>query len=255
MEDDSPYSNKILDMDIAPGYVFPHSQENYCFNCGKRLGIVFDGSKLLVSASFDSGSLRFVPGGRCKYECVLPFVGNLETSGTLVFTNFFRCGDTPAGKEYTEKFDLNCVAGCRNIMKHKLSTYGIAYGQMGNMSVGVYVNDACDSIIIGDPWVYDRRVDSMTEEEFALCDKNSLSDIEGHKTVGSICLGVWRFEAGDKKNLGELYSELVARNSERIEVDCVPGTWGFTHFYDVTNECGPIYSRFKLINKERKNED
>lgn len=239
----------MLERDYAPGEAMWRGPESYCFNCGETFKLVYTGESLAVAGVFNPDTKRMeMQKCRCPMENPSPYVGHMMTSGSLVFTNFFRCDDCKEEDKHTDQFNLNCLAGRRNIADYKLANFNVAYGQMGNMSVGVFINKQRNSIIIGNPNVGDQRADKMTEAEFKACDKKKLHLIEDHKLVGRICLDVWRWEAGDKETLGPLYEEVKNREcADVVEAKVKPGKWKVSHFYDSSHEDLEVYSRLELV--------
>lgn len=252
-----------LDFNFEEGDEIFETPEVYCFKCGMNHHWVYDGDKLSLRCHFQRDDSKW--GGklvnvqdRCPLEKPSPMVTRITTSGTLVFTNFFRCEDCEKEDKYTEKWSINGLQGRMKIAEWKAKNQNIAYGQLSNMSFGVFVNEAGDSIIIGDPYVADSFLDNLTDEEYEEYEKNGpsyekLSEIEGHKMIGSVCCDVWRWEASDKETLGPLYDELLNRDykADRVEYKCQPGTWEVTHFFDLMREGiieeGPVYSRMRLV--------
>jgi len=240
-----------LDAEYEIGEDMFDMPEIYCFHCANTMQWVFDGDRISLRKYWD-GDKHVITKGRCILEFPTPMVTKITTGGHLVFTNFFRCDDSPEGKKYIPEYDLNSINGRRNIAEYKAKTHNIAYGQMSNMSVGVFINNSGDSIIIGNPYIGDYILEAMTEEEY---EKNKdryeeFSIIDGHKLVGTICLDVWRWEAGDRDSLGPLLKELESRGyTDIVRIECQPGEWEVTHYFDIQryeDSEDPIYSRLVL---------
>lgn len=159
-------------------------------------------------------------------------------SGTLVFVNAFRDPinyNVPRASEFT-KYSLNTIVGRYNTMLY-YANKGIGYGQMGNMSIGVYSNSGVsDSVLIGKPHYSGKR-----------------ESLEGHSYRGNICLDVWRWMCMDKDKLADSGEEL---NSDRdvVEVSVVPGKYLIEHYFDACTDFNDddeydieVYSRLTLI--------
>jgi len=238
-----------LDSEYEPGEDMFDMPQMDCYHCGLMLYWVFDGDRISLRRHWNEKDWVSTED-RCEFETLKPMVTSIKTDGNLVFTNFFRCEDSEEGKKYTSKYNLNSIGGRQNIAAYKAKNHNIAYGQMGNMSVGVFVNEAGDSIIIGNPYVADEFIDGLSEEEYEKVssekDYEELSVIDGHKMVGSISLAVWRWEAGDKEKLGPLYDEVKEREyTDIVEVKCAPGEWEVIHYFDIAGRDEPIYSTLK----------
>lgn len=233
---------RILDWDSEENDgMIGFENEEYCSGCGHRLRYVYDdGDRLELCHYFDNGHKRHI--GRCKFETSSPFVGKIKIASKLVISNFFLgFRDAPEGKGHTHEFDLCCTSGRRNIGNYKL-TQNIAFGQMSNMSIGVYVHPNSKSIIIGDPYLYDHKIEELLEdiededEQDRIYEENKtntdLTTIEGHKLVGTVCLDVWRFEATDLITIQPHLAEIQERGCEMVELDVPHGDWKFEHLYD-----------------------
>jgi hypothetical protein len=134
-------------------------------------------------------------------------------------------------------------------MLYKMREQNIAYGQYCNGSIGVYVHPEKQSIILASPYLGEMKAERMdlTDEEWDALDWDELNTIEGHKLVGhSICCDVWRWEAGCKDQLGQLYDELVADSRDRVEVDVEPGEYKFTHYW-MSREDVDVVARFEKV--------
>ena len=159
-------------------------------------------------------------------------------SGKLIFTNYFDKEEIYS----LDKADINCVAGRYELMKH-LAEKNIGYGQMGNMSVSVFVNAAKDEIIIGGNYAY-----TEDDEEIEI-------EHPGYTELGSISLSVWRWMCGDAKILKQHGEELpkikyggetCTNYRDYVGVKVQPGTWVIEHYYDFGNDDSKIYSKLYL---------
>ncbi len=223
----------------------------YCFGCGEQLQWVLSGNKLMLKQYFDGNDLAIAP--ECEYAVIKPFTGSIQIQSRMIFANFFPGEDEPEGKRYSDEWSLNCLHGRKNIMDFKSKNLNVAYGQMGNMSIGIFVHPSKESIIIGDQNVGEHRSEGMTDAEWEASDFDELSVIEDHKLIGRIGLDVWRWEATDVKTLGDNYQQVLDNFRERcqevVEVDAAHGTWDFEHFYEMfrmSDDYNPIYARLQL---------
>ena len=148
--------------------------------------------------------------------------------------------------EYVLGNSINAIRGRMNLMNY-LAAKNIGYGQMGNMSVNVFLNKAGDEIIIGNDYGYDRE----TDRERTIKHK-------GFRNLGSISLSVWRWMCGDLEVLkghGEVVPENIKVNKQTeddykdyILTKVKPGTWVIEHYYDLATEEDEdrIYSKLYL---------
>lgn len=251
-----------LEHDFEIGEHFIGNDSHYCFDCGEKLYLspTSENSVALIDLDFIfSESER---QGIQKYhpvkvdvnsipECsVKPLreIGKLEAdiqvpTGELLFANFFREDKIyTMPDEFSNRNSINAINGRNNLMQY-LAGQNIGYGQMGNMSVNVFVNDAGDEIIIGTNYGYNEE-----DGEFEVT-------YEGFTDYGSICLDVWRWMCGDIKILKEhgekipdnLISNKKTENEYHDYILAIvkPGTWHIDHFYDF-DEDSTIYSKLYL---------
>ena len=236
-----------LDYKIEAGQSIYPIENVYCFGCGKLLRWTYDDGKLRLNCFYNSKNF-VTHEHQCEYENPKPFQGEIQVDSTLVFANIFReFKDSPKEQEYTEAWSLNCFSGREKITKHR-AKQNVAYGQMGNMSVGIYVSPNKKSIIVGDPYIADRLGENMTDEEFLKAEPE-LSKIDGHKFVGRISLAVWRWEATPINNIGkDTIKKIKEDYGDVVKVKVPLGVWEFTHFYDCEKEepKDGIYAKLKL---------
>jgi hypothetical protein len=133
--------------------------------------------------------------------------------------------DCPKEEEHTQKWSLNHSAGIVNITKYKSEKQNIAYGQMGNMSVGIFAHPNKKSIIVGN--AYQNETDEENKIDYV---------INEHKFLGRISLDVWRWEATDFNTLGqETYNKVLKENKKyrgMVEVEVEHGVWLFECYYE-----------------------
>lgn len=255
------FYQRRLDNEIKENQSITSSYEaEHCSGCGERLQWVLNGDKLTLREFYNSeiqvpgvkwkGGFDLHPlDYRCPYENPKPFCGEIKVSSRLIFANFFReIEDSPEGQKYTEKWSLNNLIGRENITNYKC-TKNVAYGQMSNMSIGIYVNENKDCIIVGPAYHPEENKGYETDEEYEIAISKPVFD--GFEMIGSICLDVWRWEATDLATIGEEnYDKLVEDHGNRgiVEIDVKHGVWKFEHYFDRLNEDDNCYSRFVLKN-------
>ena len=100
-------------------------------------------------------------------------------SGDLLFKNFFNKKELYEMPKERGYHSINAINGRNELMQY-LASQNIGYGQMGNMSVSVFVNTNGDEIIIGDNYGYNRE----TDKEFTITH-------DGFESYGTISLDVW----------------------------------------------------------------
>lgn len=246
-----------LDMEaIEDEMLFMSGDSETCFGCGERLHWVLTGDKLQLRSWFDPEYKR--PNSKfvgdwvnypldfvCPYATPKPTSGQINVSSRLIFANFFRLKDDgvldcPKEEEHTQKWSLNHSAGIANITKYKSEHQNVAYGQMGNMSVGIFAHPNKKSIIVGN--AYQDENDEENKVDYL---------INGHKFLGRISLDVWRWEATDFNTLGEkTYKEVVKENKKyrgMVEVEVEHGVWLFECYYETrTSADENIYAHLWL---------
>ncbi len=262
---DDPDRNRYRDIMLTMVVEFGHYIDNSSLNCSDCGGsndlypVLLNKNNISLMSSRDywevckkSGSkydyviqkadLTICPIARLKIKDKLTAEINVE-SGDLIFANFFKHKELYELK--TEKYhSINSVIGRIELM-NDLSTRGVGYAQMGNMSVNIFLKDNGEEIIVGDIIGYD---DEGEEIEF---------EFNGYRDLGNISLSVWRWMCADKKIL-EKYSEEIPKglkaNSHKehdykdyIWAMVKPGTWVIEHYYDVVGErADGIYSKLYL---------
>lgn len=157
-EDFAEFYTKRFELEIQDGDEIINKgrqTEFYCFCCGRRFTFSFnknENSLELRNTCFDDPTARFgisrqnLP--RCEFENLQPFKSQINVTSKLIFSNYFNiCEDTPEGKEHSDEYCINCVSGRYEVAKYK-SSFNVAYGQMTNCRIGVYVNSDNDEIIL-----------------------------------------------------------------------------------------------------------
>lgn len=266
---DNPVSlSRYYDL-VKVGKSVRDDEKGYCWDCGGRFEFVLISEntisiidsiyryKLLdkVCKSWDEkNEYRFkiddIP--KCKVDVGIKETGIVTEigvpSGELIITNHFGKEDSIYDPEddRMEYDSINSISG-RMEMAKILAEKDIAYAQMGNMPINVYVNEAGTEIIIGDEYYFDG-------------DFEHIRSFEGFKKIGYISLSVWRWQAADKEVLNR-FNYPIPENLKMGEVvdheymdyallKVKPGKWKIEHFYDVRKCEDEIYSKLTWINPE-----
>jgi hypothetical protein len=211
-----------------------------CNSCGKRMYYIFTGNKLELRMAWDATVIdsigrkgdHILLHDRCSWETPLFKVRTINVQSQLIFTNFFRgIEDVPDDNEFGA-WSLNTDSGRDNRMTYKAEVQNIAYGQMSNMSIGIYVRNDKKSIIIGLAFHPAENDDSITQEQYEILVEKPI--FENYELVGTICLEVWRFEATDEKTLGKKRMKQLAKEKymDVIKLDVEHGVWEWQHWFD-----------------------
>lgn len=245
-----------LDFEVNEDELLFMSDSETCFGCGERLHFVLTGNVLQLRSWFDreykAPDRRYVGDWVnypidfvCPYATPKPTNGKINVNSRLIFVNFFRLDkdgvlDCPKEEEHTQKWSLNHTAGIANITQYKSEHQNIAYGQMGNMSVGIFAHPNKKSIIVGN--AYQDEDEEENDKEYA---------INGHKFLGRISLDVWRWEATDFNTLGqETYNKVLKENKKYrgiVEVEVDHGVWLFECYYETNTSVNEnIYAHLWL---------
>jgi len=251
---------KMVEAEIREGEPLDYmGGERYCFNCGRDYRYVWTNGKLELRhwwdpnkkperpSPFGGNGEHTVDENNCEFEEQKPFTGKIAVpSGELVFTNCFRhLPELPDDVNYGPTYCLNSYAGRYRLSQWMLDNQKIAYGQMGNMSLAVYVNDAGTEIILGNSYLADNLAEKLSEEAYnklTKADWKKLEEIKpGFKKLGDICLDVWRWEAMDSK------LAKVDADDDNVVAKVGAGDWEFTHYYDCAKEDVDIYTHFTKV--------
>lgn len=244
------YSN-LLDLEVQENESLSYSMEPIkCFGCGQSLSWVLSGNSLIPRQYYKIRSGKVVykqhsAGYRCPYEDPKPLTGEIEINSKMIFSNYFRgFEDCPDRFKYTDEWSLNFLIGRENITKYKAER-NIAYGQMENMSIGVYVNKERTSIIIGPSYNPSEWDDYESEEDYEKACKEPI--FENYELIGTISCGVWRWECSDLNTVKNDYQIILDEGLDLVEIDVPYGKWAFEHYYGYTQEKGYIYSKLDLV--------
>ena len=238
-----------------------NSREFYCFKCGMKLDyILLDENTIGLGATTSMNKEDI-------WDCTCPFKDGAKghsyyitvPTGELVFANYFddRKPYTEADKDcdcyansdrkemeifepkdkWNGELSLNTHAGRIGLMNHYSSKHNIAFGQMGNMSVGIYIKKGKkDRIVISSAYLSD-RVESDDKELASKSEKF----LKEYRLLGCISLEVWRWMAADmsilKKN--KIPIKLAKKGDygdENILVKVKKGKWKVAHQFR-TDDC------------------
>lgn len=234
-----------------------------CSNCGESLHWTLTGNKLQLrnhyvedsSARLGIRDENYPVDYICPYNKPKPFESQIEIRSKLLFANFFiSIEDTTDSKKYSKEYSLESVAGRYGIASYK-ANQNVAYGQMTNTCIGIYLNEAKDSVIIGPRLHPAEYGDYDTDQEYE--DAMSKPLFPGYEMVGELGLDVWRWEATDLLTLektGVSLEQLHEQHACRgvVEIDVRHGIWRFQHNEDVVRVTGDekqfnfVYARMDL---------
>lgn len=235
--------------------------EIYCFNCGIS-GRLYLHDNILYLIDYDD-FIKYCEINNINYwddEFLLPdellnksciatelinsgkMVSEIEVNDTLIFANHFgrNIDDSPSNERYSQKYSVNSLLGRFNCMQY-LANNNFGYGQMGNMSIDVYVNDNKTEILIGGGYF-----EENDNEQYVI--------YEGFKKIGQISCDVWRWMCSDYSNLKKNNFDVSKISKEDtnsdsyedyISINVKHGTWKIEHYYDIKEE-GHIYSKLIL---------
>lgn len=232
---------------------------HYCWDCGKDLDLILIDDKTLALSDkrnywdlTDNMSIKERLNYKMKLEdikpCPVPDVTNgIKTSinvptGDLIFSNHFGKVDSLYELEGEKYHSINGLLG-RIKLAEDLAKRDVGYGQMGNMSIDVYLRNDGKEIIIGQEYFIDKK------------GKEKLRKFDGFKRLGSISLSVWRWQCADRKILEDKEYPLpeLKKNGETshdyldwILAEVVPGKWNIEHYFDVSDCTDGIFSRLYL---------
>lgn len=242
---------EVDDDDMLSGFLFD-VEEQECRGCGQRLRWVLSGNVLGLRGFYDhelGDFKKHPPEFVCPHATFRPRTGRIAVRGKLLFANFFdEVEDGPKKDKYKPEWSLSSDKGQENITRYKAER-NVAFGQLSNMSVGIFVSPDKKSIIVGDPYIAERLMEEMSEEEADKADEKALSVIEGHQLVGTICCDVWRWEATDQNTVKDI-RKFRRDNKDRgyVELDVPHGVWEFAHyFHNDEPEDETVYARLNLV--------
>lgn len=240
---------------LYPGFA-SSSEGEYCHNCGQRHQLMLlDENTISLKASYEQKN-----NGQLEHECMFSNGLNPKEvilnmpSGNIVIANYFnvegaeRRESTVYDPEesFYDEFSVSTHKGRIARMK-KLAENNIGYGQMGNMSMAIYVNPTKDKIIIGDAYPED------WEEYGGLKEPKDYTKAkkENFIKIGDVSLSLWAYYLVDQENmikyntapLEDGYDKVIESKNitkdndsyaDRIIANMQSGDWKLTHYYDNT---------------------
>lgn len=229
--------------------------EIYCWDCDARMSAVLVDETTMAlidttehwrirDAAPEKWSHRFdglseVPLCKCagKYEDRTMRAEINVDSGELVFVNYFRASSMYDIPDEFKGPNLNSIMGRQRYMDHYASI-DVGYGQMGNMSIDVFLREDGEEIIIGTDFIYNEHGEE-TEVQHS-----------GFRKLGTISLDVWRWMCADMsvvRKHGEILPSKARKDDCRdmVKVKVKPGRWEIEHYYDMCADA-VVYSRLKL---------
>jgi hypothetical protein len=240
----------------------------YCWHCGTKLSLLVLDEKNVALLNNDVRHADFKEGRYnqlydenhikpCEFFEVSQrgyLEANIEVpTGDMIFANFFRekkFYDQKPNRDRYIKESINAVRG-RDALMQDLASENVGYGQMGNMSVAIFLKKDKKEIIVSTDYGYN--------------DKDGEYEVKhpGFTLLGKISLEVWRWQCADKKVLLDGGEELPIEldystkksdsYEDHIMMKVAPGKWNIKHYYDFfTDEkeestTAPIYSHLKLV--------
>jgi hypothetical protein len=245
-----------------------------CFKCGMDLGyILLDENTIGLGASYSMMK-------KDVWDCTCPFKDGEKghsyyitiPTGKLVISNYFD-----DSKPYTEndknrdcyikdkkemeifepkdkwsrELSLNSHAGRIGLMNHYSSKHNIAFGQMGNMSIGIYVNKAKNRVVISSAYLND-----IVREKDHPSYSKAKKFLKEYELAGSISLEVWRWMAADisvleKNEIPICTSKKREFRDKNVLVEVNKGKWKVTHKFntdDYDEDKGDI--EYSVLEKE-----
>lgn len=224
-----------------------------CPNCGERMFFYMDNEKKQVFTSCTYKSEELKNEKICEFSDPKPYKGKIFLSEAVV-ANYFKkdYGAIREIEDYYSRYNINSLAGRVRTADWMLENQKRAYGQMGNMSVAVYLNKDRNHILIANSWIGDLESYDYSGEAI----EKAKNILDNYDYLGRISLEVWRYEVADFSNTGLEKKEIKEYQKKKkndyyqdnIIFNVVPGEYEFTHYYDIQeNESDIIYGEFKLI--------
>lgn len=210
-----------------------------CYYCGSKLFWFYNPEKdnIVISDTYKTENIF----RECKHQIDGPTKGIINIDSDFIIANWFKekQEDAPEGKKYSNEYGINYPYGRKNVTKWKVQNQNVAYGQMGNMSLAVYLNKTKDHIVLCCSYIEDLEEDEQIFYKF----------LEAYDHIGDISLSIWRWEATDIKTLGITDVKSYEKDKGYNEFYIFPikhGKWEFIHYYDYDQD-SKIYAEFKLI--------
>ena len=223
------YHQKHLDQEVAIGEKIGQALPDdvrcsCCANKAAWFSFTGDGINLNIKFSPDNNGNFFVEDNTpCQWSTPKSFKGEINIDSKVVMSNYFNLGDSKKEDKYAEEWSLCKTQGRFNIANYKLKNQNTAYGQMGNMSVTVFLAKDKKEILIGEEYYYNTE----TEEE---CTHPCF---DGFDNIGEISLEVWRYELTTQKTLDNNpnFKKEILEDQDVVEFEGEEGVWEFEQFY------------------------
>ena len=256
------WDQEKLDRKVLEGKINYFFNDIKCWRCGERIHHILLGNTFKACTAKHHSDIRIpstIIENNCEFSEKKPLTGVIRVNSSLLFANYFsHVEDSPDEFKYTDQWSLNYYGGRARITEFK-SKHNVAYGQMGNMSVGIFLHPNKKSIIIGNPYIAEHKFDQLCEK-LGYEKANQLYDdekeyeklgiIDEHKLVGKVSCEIWRWEATERNSLSqEQYDNLVNEHSDIVQVEVEHGNWQFEHYYrtECLQDNETIYARlYKL---------
>ena len=254
---------RTMDVKFPTIYLVFGTTEYHCFSCGKRL--IFRANSptdvQVIEHRYHNPENKWLGGKFIPDDSPCPFkdgvppteaVINVPT-GRLVFVNFFGNYEEHDPKREHE-YSLNHDAGRMKLAEYYATKHNIGFGQMGNMSVGVYCNKQTNRIWIATP--YDPKEQEILqegekgyEEWKKECEQFDEMTVKNKaKFRGSISCEVWRWMCCDAKFIDKKYWKPKDYSDDPIVVRVQPGRYKIRHMYrSDTEHSEVVYSTLERI--------
>lgn len=237
--------NRFLDV-----FAFENNYECQLCGCGYSIKPSEDGLKIEMKDKTNPEICEYASNMiEMKSKIFFP-------TGKVLFTNHFgyTIEDAPKNEEHTNKYSLCTLYGRKNITRY-LEQQNIGFGQVGNTSIGVWVNKTKDKVILSEltsPEYY-KYYKKYTEEDLKKKDpmevqwfKETKELIDnGFKCKGKISLDVWRWMCIDESLLSEESKKVDW--CDKVTVKLKKGYWNVNHYYDTAETNSSLVAELNLF--------
>jgi hypothetical protein len=244
--------------------------DSQCETCGEVLCYVLKDEKTLILGKF--GKDTWVENEVCAKPCTdgLPtYGGHINIKSKMVIANLFRTKkqnipkfqDEPEKPKRYSDYTLCSHFGRANVCNFK-QKQNIAFGQMSNTDLGVYLRKDKQKIILAYPYWKDVWIEENWDNSKGgdMKDQNipphpMHSKMRMYDYIGDIDLCVWRWEAGDLDEIKPLNPTCFSDNHMDVHIlDVKQGKWKFEHFYDAGKKAPnwgniEVYTTLEYVNE------